>query len=53
MEVTKETVLKGIECCSEFLCAECPYKKYEHHEYTIRCMHKLMLDINELVKLVL
>jgi hypothetical protein len=50
--VTKETVLKGIECCSEFLCGECPYQKYESKQYSLKCNHMLMLDINELVNTV-
>ncbi len=53
MEVTKETVLKGIECCAEFLCGECPYKYYEDKEYMLKCNHILMKDIQELVKTVL
>ena len=24
--MTKEEILKGIECCAEFLCGECPYE---------------------------
>lgn len=56
MEVTKETVLKGIECCAEFLCGECPYQRYDDEKskvYTLRCIHMLMQDINELVKIIL
>ena len=45
-----EEIEKGIKCCNEFLCGECPYKKYDDKSkiYTIRCMHKLMKDINTL-----
>lgn len=48
--MTKEEILKGIECCAEFLCGECPYQKYEHNEYKMKCIHRLMQDINDLVK---
>lgn len=41
---------KGMKCCEEFLCGECPYRIYEDpsKEYLIRCIHKLMIDINTL-----
>lgn len=48
--MTREEILKGIECCAEFLCGECPYQKYEHNEYKMKCIHNLMKDINDLVK---
>ena len=46
MFLSKEDTLKGLECCSEFLCGECPYKVFEDKkgEYIIRCMYKLMND---------
>ena len=52
MFLSKEDTLKGAECCSEFLCGECPYKKYEDKtgEYIIRCMYKLMNDLFEMLK---
>lgn len=48
--MTKEEILKGIECCAEYLCSDCPYQKYEHHEYKMRCVHRLLEDINNLLK---
>ena len=47
--MNKEKVLKGIECCSEFLCGECPYNKYEDANHMLKCNHILMLDIKEFV----
>ena len=44
----KEDIELGMKCCDEFLCGECPYRKYEHNEYTMRCIHKLIQDINKL-----
>lgn len=41
----------GMKCCNEFLCGECPYYKFNDKEnciYTMRCIHKLMQDINKL-----
>lgn len=45
--MTREETLKGLECCAEFLCSECPYKIYEHVDYKLRCIHKLIVDLNE------
>ena len=49
--MTKEETLKGLRCCSEFECGECPYKIYEDagRTYVLRCIHKLMVDLNELM----
>ena len=47
--MNKEKVLKGIECCAEFLCGECPYNKYEDANHMLKCNHILMLDIKEFV----
>lgn len=50
METTEEIISKSVECCSEFLCSECPYNEYEDSHYTLKCIHMLMKDINELFK---
>ena len=49
--MTKEETLKGLRCCSEFECGECPYKIYEDEgrTYILRCTHKLMVDLNEIM----
>lgn len=46
MDRTKEQIYKGIQCCSEFLCGECPYKEWES-QGSIKCIHMLMMDIKE------
>ena len=43
--MTREETLKGLACCAEFLCDECPYKIYEHIDYKLRCSHKLISDL--------
>ena len=43
--MTREEVLKGLECCAEFLCGECPYKIYSHVDYKLRCNYKLIADL--------
>lgn len=47
----REEIEQGMKCCNEFLCGECPYEKFddkENHQYTMRCIHMLMKDINKL-----
>lgn len=41
----EEEIEKGLECCTEFLCGECPYQKYESKDYPIRCMQMLINDV--------
>ena len=50
MDKRKGEIELGMKCCSEFLCGECPYEKFNDKtsEYTLRCIHKLMGDINKL-----
>ena len=48
--MNREEIEQGMKCCNEFLCGECQYEKYdkESHQYTMRCIHMLMQDINKL-----
>ena len=49
--MNKKEIEQGMKCCNEFLCGECPYEKYDDkvsHQYTMRCIHMLMRDINKL-----
>lgn len=49
--MNKEEIEQGMKCCNEFLCGECPYETYDdkvNHQYTMRCIHMLMQDINKL-----
>ena len=45
---SKQQIKKNVELCAEFMCGECPYNIYEdeNKEYSLRCIHKLMVDIN-------
>lgn len=43
--------LLGLKCCSEFLCGECPYAEYQHIEYKLRCIHKMLMDLTEILEL--
>ena len=49
---TDEQIEKGIECCSEFLCGECPYENIPGIPdcINLKCMHVLINDIKEYVK---
>ena len=48
MEFSKEQVLESLAACADFWCGECHYKKFEHQDYTWRCVHKLIVDVNNL-----
>lgn len=39
--------IKGLVCCVNFLCNECPYAKYEHIEYKFQCAHIMHKDLFE------
>lgn len=44
----QEEVEKGLKCCDEFFCDTCPYHKYDSRDYSLRCVHMLIRDINKL-----
>ena len=46
--MTREETLKGLENCAEFSCRDCPYQIYNDETYVLRCMHRLMVDLNNL-----
>ena len=46
---SEQQIKKSVELCAEFMCGECPYNIYEDKEYPLRCVHKLMIDINSLL----
>lgn len=50
MKSIKE-IEQGVNCCSEFLCGECPYKKYNKTisgQVSLKCIHHLMTDVNKI-----
>ena len=47
--MTREEALKGLDCCAEFECGECPYKIYSHIDYKFRCNYKLISDLKTYV----
>ena len=47
----KETIIKALKACSEFLCDECPYKYLEDRDFPLKCVHTLIVDLNMLFKL--
>lgn len=46
--MTEEQIEKGLKCCSEFLCGECPYNIYEHKRCNLRCQYILTNDVKKL-----
>ena len=47
--MTREEALKGLSCCADFECGECPYKIYSHVDYKFRCNYKLISDLKTYV----
>lgn len=42
----KETIIKALKACSEFLCEECPYNYLEDRNFPLKCIHTLIVDLN-------
>jgi len=49
MIFTEQQIRESVNACSDFCCGECHYNIYESKDYTLRCIHKLMKDVNELL----
>lgn len=47
----KWTILDGLSHCADFMCDGCPYQKYDHYFYKLKCIHKLIDDLNKLLNL--
>ena len=45
--MNQNEILKGLDCCADFMCGECPYRKYESKTYPYKCIHKLLVDLKE------
>lgn len=48
----KEEIKQALECCAEFICDECPYKKYDTdmETYPLKCSHRLIMDLYKELK---
>lgn len=49
MKFSEPIVRKAAASCAEFCCGECPYDIYTSKDYSLRCIHYLMADIDELL----
>lgn len=49
MPINEDEVKKGLECCVEYLCGECPYEKYDIKGKPLVCVHKLMEDLHKII----
>lgn len=43
--MTPREILNALECCTDFLCEECPYKKYDRTGHPLRCINKMINDL--------
>ena len=46
----RSKAVKGLKCCAEFLCGECPYAEHQHIEYKLQCVHKMHMDLAEILE---
>lgn len=46
----RDKLFKGVECCANYLCGECPYAGLQHSFYKERCMHQMLEDLNKWIK---
>lgn len=46
----EDDVKKGLECCVDYLCGECPYEKYDIKDKPLRCVHVLLEDLHKMIK---
>ena len=46
---TSSNQIKGLECCANFECDDCPYKKYSHTDYKFRCNYKLIAELKNML----
>jgi hypothetical protein len=49
MEFTEKQIRESVNACCDFCCGECHYNIYESKDYPIRCIHKLMNDVQALL----
>lgn len=49
MEFTREQVLRSVQACKEFCCEECDYRIYAHEVYILRCVRRLMIDVDKIL----
>lgn len=47
----KEKIIKDLAACNEFECNKCSYKYLDDNDYPLRCIHALIQDVYELLKL--
>lgn len=48
-EFTKEQTLRSVRACKEFCCEECDYRVYAHKDYILRCVRRLMIDVDKIL----
>ena len=48
-EFTPEQTRRSVTACKEFCCGECDYRVYCHEQYTLRCVRRLMIDVDRIL----
>lgn len=44
----RKDIINAVNACTHFECGICPYQIYDDPHYKLRCIHRLMEDINSL-----
>lgn len=47
---SREEIMTALEACSDFCCGECPYQHLDSKEFSMRCIHTLIRDVNKMLK---
>ena len=45
-----EDSIKGLKCCTDFSCGECPYKEHEDQFYKFQCIRILHEELVKTLK---
>ena len=40
---------RSVRACKEFCCEECDYRVYAHKDYILRCVRRLMIDVDKIL----
>ena len=44
----RKDIINAVSACTQFECGICPYQIYDDPQYKLRCIHRLMEDVNSL-----
>lgn len=48
--MNREKISLALKSCKDFSCSNCPYQKYEDIDFSLKCIHLLMVDLYNFLK---